>query len=188
MTSKAQEAQLMQGDVVGSYRLLTELGAGGMGSVWLAEHLRLGKKRYALKILLPECAANPDIRSRFEREAEAVGTLDHPNVVSASDFGYTDDGRPFLVMEALTGKSLRRLLDDQRGIPLDIEYAVNLMRQACAGVTHAHDHGIIHRDLKPANLFVAQDKSGRDPGQSFGLWRCEDLRDYERPWPEDFYW
>ncbi|MGC4066442.1 MAG: protein kinase [Polyangiaceae bacterium] len=156
--------EAMEQSVIGDYRLIHQLGEGGMGSVWLAEHVVLGK-RFAIKFLLAENANNPDLRARFEQEARAIGRLDHPNVVSATNFGFTSDGHPYLVMEALRGQSLRGLLDQalaRTGRPLDPSRAIALIRQACAGIAHAHEHGVIHRDLKPENLFVIQTIMGTD--------------------------
>src|SRR5512133_4077137 len=109
-----------------------------MGSVWLAEHVVL-PKRFAIKFLLRDYAGNTDVRARFEQEARTIGGLDHPNVVSAVNYGFTTEGQPYLVMEALTGKSLAELLEDslvQTGKPLPAARAIDLVRQACAGVAH----------------------------------------------------
>jgi serine/threonine-protein kinase len=156
--------EVMEQSVIGEYRLIHQLGEGGMGSVWLAEHVVLGK-RFAIKFLLAENANNPDLRARFEQEARTIGRLEHPNVVSATNFGFTPDGCPYLVMEALRGQSLRGLLDQvlaSTGRPLEPRRAIALIREACAGIAHAHENGVIHRDLKPDNLFVIQTITGRD--------------------------
>jgi serine/threonine-protein kinase len=156
--------EVIDQSVIGEYRLIHQLGEGGMGSVWLAEHVVLGK-RFAIKFLLAENADNPDLRARFEQEARTIGRLDHPNVVSATNFGFTPDGQPYLVMEALRGHSLRGLLDQALGAtgrPLDPARAIALIRDAGAGIAHAHEHGVIHRDLKPENLFAVRTVTGAE--------------------------
>lgn len=158
MTNGSSGGRLEPLSVIGDYRLVRCLGEGGMASVWLAEHQML-RKKFAVKLLLADNANDPEVRARFCREASVMGALDHPNVVSVSYGGVTSDGRLYLVMEALQGQSLRALLENvQRdtGQPLTAIRAVTLVRQACAGVAHAHEHGVIHRDLKPENLFVSQ--------------------------------
>jgi serine/threonine protein kinase len=135
-----------------------------MGSVWLAEHVVLGK-RFAIKLLHSEIANDVELRARFEQEARTIGRLDHPNIVSATNFGLTPNGQPYLVMEALRGQSVRALIEQIRfatGGPMPSTRAITLIRQACAGIAHAHENGIVHRDLKPENLFVTQSLTGAD--------------------------
>lgn len=178
MNTKGPDSRLQPSAVVGDYRLIRPLGEGGMGSVWLAEHVVL-PKRFAIKFLLRDYASDTDVRARFEQEARTIGGLDHPNVVSAVNYGFTTEGQPYLVMEALTGKSLGELLEDslkETGKPLPAARVIDLVRQACAGVAHAHAHGVIHRDLKPDNLFAARTSLGTEQVKvlDFGIAKIRD--------------
>jgi serine/threonine-protein kinase len=134
------------------YHLGERLGSGGMGDVYLAEH-RLLKRRCALKLIRPESAGDPKALARFEREVRAAARLSHPNVVEIYDYGLTQDGTFYYVMEYLRGLSLADLV--VRHGPLPAGRVIYLLRQASAGLAEAHAAGLIHRDLKPANLFAA---------------------------------
>jgi len=137
----------------GKYHLERLLGQGGMGAVYLATHL--GTERYvALKLIAPQFMRNEEFVERFKREARAAGRMQHPNAVTVTDFGATDDGYLYIVMELLEGRTLRDLV--AHDAPLDPARAVSLMLQACAAVGAAHEAGLIHRDLKPANIFIEQ--------------------------------
>jgi serine/threonine-protein kinase len=136
---------------LGQYRLLEKIGQGGMGAVYKARHLRLDRI-VALKVLPAERAHAPEDVARFEREMRAVGKLNHPNIVRATDAGEAD-GVPFLVMELVEGTDLQRLVQ-QRG-PLPLAEACELVRQAAMGLQHAHEHGLVHRDVKPSNLLLS---------------------------------
>ncbi|MBL8722389.1 MAG: serine/threonine protein kinase [Myxococcales bacterium] len=135
----------------GRYRVEKRLGEGAMGAVFLVEHIQL-RKRYALKVLLPESVASPEIIARFEREAIAAGNIDHPNVAKATDFGRLADGSFFLVLEYVGGQSLRTLLEKEGG--LEQRRAVGLARQVLAALHAAHSKGVIHRDIKPENVML----------------------------------
>jgi serine/threonine protein kinase len=132
------------------YELLTYLGDGGMGRVYKARQVRLDRV-VAVKIVRPDRFARPGAAERFEREARAVGRLDHPNIVRVFDANDAA-GVHFLVMEFLPGTDLSRMVDD-RG-PLPVTEACEYARQACLGLQHAHEKGLVHRDIKPANLMV----------------------------------
>lgn len=154
---------LVPGAHVGPYRLISALGAGGMGVVWTAEDSRLGR-RVALKFLPSEVTADSDALERFGREAHAASALNHPNICTIHDVGLATKGEPFIVMELLEGETLRSRL--QRGaIPVAqaIEWSAGIAR----GLQAAHAKGIVHRDLKPENLFVTAD--GRVKILDFGL-------------------
>jgi GAF domain-containing protein len=139
--------------IAGRYRLERLLGRGGMGAVYEAfdEHLR---RPVAVKILLPALFGDAEALRRFEREARISARLQHPNIVAVHDFGGTETGGAFLVMELLNGVSLRTSL--QRNGSLDPPTAARWFRQICAGVRAAHESRVIHRDLKPENLFIAR--------------------------------
>ena len=145
----------MIGEVVGSYKLLDRIGEGGMGAVYRAEHVVLGRA-VAVKVLLPELSRSPEALERFFIEARTLAGLHHPGIVAVQDFGHLPDGRAFLVMEILEGEPLsERLL---RVVRLPEGQAIALCRQAAGAVLAAHARGIVHRDLKPDNLFLVQDQ------------------------------
>lgn len=139
-----------QGLLLGNYLILNQIGAGGMGQVFLAEHKRMGR-RVALKTLPQSLANDPTIVSRFEREVLAAAKLSHPNIVTAHDADEAD-GIHFFVMEYIHGVDLSKLVN-QHG-PLSVNLALNLVLQTSQGLRYAHERGIIHRDIKPANLLV----------------------------------
>ncbi len=137
--------------LAGKYRLTRKLGQGGMGAVYEATHLRLGQ-RVAIKLVLPEVAARPELAYRFEHEARAAARLRGPHSARVFDVDTSPEGLPYLVMEYLEGHCLRDELK-RRG-PLPVDEAVRFVREACEGVDEAHRAGIVHRDIKPANLFL----------------------------------
>jgi eukaryotic-like serine/threonine-protein kinase len=137
----------------GKYRLEEPLGGGGMGTVYRATHLLI-ERPVAIKVLSQRFVGDQTAQERFRREARAAGRMHHPNAVTVNDFGTTEDGWLYIVMELLEGRTLRDLL--ARDAPLDPARAVSFMLQACAAVGAAHDANLIHRDLKPANIFIEQ--------------------------------
>lgn len=137
----------------GKYRLDERLGGGGMGTVYRATHLLIDRQ-VALKVLSQRFVGDQTAQQRFRREARAAGRMQHPNAVTVTDFGATEDGYLYIVMELLEGRTLRDLLAHEA--PLDPARAVSFMLQACAAVGAAHEAGLIHRDLKPANIFIEQ--------------------------------
>jgi serine/threonine-protein kinase len=137
----------------GKYRLDEKLGGGGMGTVYRATHMLI-ERPVAVKVLSQRFVGDETAQQRFRREARASGRVQHPNAVTVNDFGATDDGWLYIVMELLEGQTLRDLL--AREAPLDPARAVSFMLQACGAVSAAHDAGLIHRDLKPANIFIEQ--------------------------------
>jgi serine/threonine-protein kinase len=147
------------GTEVGPYAIARLVGKGGMGAVYEARHTRLAR-RFSIKFLLPELAARPEILRRFENEAVAAGSLEHPNLVAVTDLGRAADGAPYLVMEFLQGEDAARLL--QRAGPLPAPRAADIVLQACRGIAVVHAAGIVHRDLKPENLFVTKAGDGSD--------------------------
>jgi serine/threonine-protein kinase len=137
----------------GKYRLDERLGGGGMGTVYRATHLLIDRS-VAVKVLSQRFVGDETAQQRFRREARAAGRMQHPNAVMVNDFGATNDGYLYIVMELLEGLTLRDLL--AREGPLDPARAVSLMLQASSAVGAAHDAKLIHRDLKPANIFIEQ--------------------------------
>lgn len=137
----------------GKYRLDDRLGGGGMGTVYRATHLLI-ERPVAVKVLSQRFVGDETAQQRFRREARASGRVQHPNAVTVNDFGATEDGWLYIVMELLEGQTLRELL--AREAPFDPARAVSFMLQASAAVGAAHDAGLIHRDLKPANIFIEQ--------------------------------
>jgi serine/threonine protein kinase len=149
-----QRKRLMEGRAagffLGKYRLLDHLGTGGMSSVFLAEH-PLMRRRVAIKVLPKNRVNDSSYLARFHREARAVASLDHPNIVRAFDVDNDGDVH-YLVMEYIEGHDLKSVVD--RDGPLPYRTAADYMRQAADGLAHAHEAGLIHRDVKPANLLI----------------------------------
>jgi len=150
-SSMESDVSLPLPEALGPYQLLHQLGAGGMGTVWKAIHMHL-KRPVALKVLRTARHQSRDGRARFYREMEAVGRLDHPNLVRAHDAGIAND-RDFLVMELVDGVDCRSLIQ-QLG-PLSVSDACEIARQTAIGLQYTHDQGLIHRDIKPSNLMVS---------------------------------
>ncbi|MES1207051.1 MAG: protein kinase, partial [Pseudomonadota bacterium] len=137
------------------YRVIRKIGEGGMGTVYAAEHVEIGKG-VAIKILHPAYSTQQDLVERFRREARAASRIGHPNIVDVTDFGSTEDGCAYFVMEHLDGIDLADVLSHERR--LDATRACNIAIQICRALTAAHAAGVIHRDLKPENIFlVARD-------------------------------
>jgi serine/threonine-protein kinase len=142
--------------VLGSYRIINEIGRGGMGAVYLAEHPILGR-RAAVKVLLDEYSRNEDLLARFFNEARAAARLEHRAFVDVFDCG-TVDGNAFIIMEFIRGESLGARLD--RAGPLPVETALEVGRKIAEAMAVAHAHGIVHRDLKPDNLMLLPPGAG----------------------------
>jgi eukaryotic-like serine/threonine-protein kinase len=143
--------------VAGTYRVGARLGSGGMGDVFEAEHVRLGRT-VAVKFLRTDGLTEPRAARRFRQEAKRLAAVQSDNVVSVYDCGELEGGTPYLVMERLYGEDLRVLLRRNRTLP--IRRAVRLMIDTCHGLAAIHAAGLVHRDLKPSNLFVVPTRSG----------------------------
>ncbi|HET7541335.1 MAG TPA: serine/threonine-protein kinase [Polyangiaceae bacterium] len=139
------------------YRIDALVGEGGMGRVYSAEHV-LMRKRLAVKVLRRELTNVPEVVARFEREAMAAGNIEHPNVAGATDFGKLADGAVFLVLEFVSGRSLR---DEIARGPFAVDRALHIARQIASALSAAHAQGIVHRDLKPENVMLVE--KGGDP-------------------------
>ena len=135
------------------YRIEEKIGAGGMGAVYRVTQIRLGRS-VAIKILLPKLQSKQEMVQRFFREARLLSQLNHPNIVSIIDFGNTEKGLIFMVMEYLEGQSLASFVTEGRGLPQDV--ILGIMAQVCQGLAAAHQIPLVHRDLKPDNIFLSQ--------------------------------
>ncbi|HEX9102327.1 MAG TPA: serine/threonine-protein kinase, partial [Polyangia bacterium] len=145
------------GTTVGNYRLVDVLGTGGMGAVYLAEHVYIGT-RSAIKVLHEHIAADSDAVARLLQEARAAAAIGHGNIVTVSDFGETPDGSAYVVMEYVEGRPLDALIEE--AAPLPLFRAINIVNQIASGLGAAHDKGIVHRDLKPENVMLLE-RDGR---------------------------
>jgi serine/threonine-protein kinase len=145
---KAHEAER-----IGQYRLKEVLGFGGMGTVYLAEHILL-RRPCAVKLIRADQAGDPRTLIRFEREVQATATLTHWNTVEIFDYGHAEDGTFYYVMEYLPGMNLEDLVEQHDTMPP--ERAVHFLRQVCHALREAHSIGLIHRDIKPSNIFACE--------------------------------
>jgi eukaryotic-like serine/threonine-protein kinase len=139
--------------LAGRYEVLRRIGEGGMGAVYEAKHTLIGK-RVAVKVLLEKFHAQSDFVARLLQEARLASSIGHENIVDVTDFGTTDDGRSFVVMEFLDGESLAQLA--MREAPLPIERSLRIARQVASALGAAHAKGIFHRDVKPENIYLVQ--------------------------------
>jgi len=142
--------------IADTYRIIQQIGAGGMGSIFEAEHVRMGRK-FALKLLDPAFAENEEVFQRFKREAEIAGQLGHPNIVDVVDFDRTEEGIPYIVMEKLEGEDLADWIANRGAFTFQTAYPV--IAEVVDALEAAHAAGIVHRDLKPQNIFLC--KHGR---------------------------
>ena len=158
-----------RGFILGQYKILQQIGAGGMGVIFLGEHVGMGRK-VAIKVLPASRAADRESLERFYREARVVAALDHPNIVRAYDANKSANDVHFLVMEYIEGESLEERV--RRKGPLPPQEAASFISQAAAGLQHAHETGLVHRDIKPHNLLL--DKNGVIKVLDMGLARFFD--------------
>jgi serine/threonine-protein kinase len=147
--------ELTHARALGSYRLVERLSRGGMGEVWRAEHHLLARPA-AIKLIRPTASERQaeELRARFEREAQAIASLRSPHTIQLYDFGVTDEGSFYYVMELLDGFDLNTLVE--RFGPVPVDRALHLLSQVCHSLAEAHTRGLIHRDIKPANVFVCR--------------------------------
>jgi serine/threonine protein kinase len=137
---------------IGPYKLLEQIGEGGMGSVWMAEQNEPVRRQVALK-LIKASLSSKEVIARFEAERQALAMMDHPNIAKVLDAGNTDTGSPFFVMELIDGTPLNEYCDKQE---LSIRERLEIMADVCGAIQHAHQKGILHRDLKPSNVLVGE--------------------------------
>ncbi len=141
------------GQQIGNHRLLERIGVGGMGVIYKAEHINLSKT-YAVKFLHPQFASDEEVVERFRREAQVISSLDHPNIVRETDFGWLDGVGFYLVMEFLEGETLKEVI--KREGALEPERVLLIFEQLLDALEVAHDEGVVHRDLKPENLYLIE--------------------------------
>jgi serine/threonine protein kinase len=176
-TTIPPEKDPMIGKVVeGRYRIIEQLGEGGMGVVYTAEHVEI-EKRVALKVLRDDFSKRPEVVERFRQEARAASKIGHANIVDVTDFGQLEEGGVYFVMEYLEGIGLSELIEEK---PIEITRAIPIIRQIAHALMAAHEKGIIHRDLKPENIFLVEREEGRDYVKilDFGIAKISD-RDSE---------
>lgn len=152
MIADDEMQEVSQDGFVGPYRLIECLGEGGFGFVWRAEQVEPVRREVALKVL-KRGMDTAQVLSRFSLEQQALASMEHPHIAALLDAGATIDGRPYFVMELVRGSSVTAWCREKK---LPLEKRVELFKQVCAGVLHAHQKGIIHRDLKPTNILVAE--------------------------------
>ncbi len=157
-TSKAQPDDTRE-TVIGNFRLLEKLGAGGFGTVWLAEQSEPVQRQVALKMLNPGMDSR-EIIARFSQERQALAMMDHPGIAKIYDAGVTSQGRSYFVMELVRGVPVVDFCDQRN---LDIRQRLKLFIEVCLAIQHAHQKGIIHRDLKPSNILVCDSDAGPQP-------------------------
>lgn len=152
--------QLTPGTVIGDrYEITARIAAGGMGEVYKAKHVELGKA-IAVKVMRPELSEDPEFVARFKREAISTGGIGQINIVDISDFGRTDDGRFYFVMEFLDGVTLTKVIQSEGAMP--VERVLNIAVQVARALAAAHSLGVVHRDLKPENIMLLQKQNQRD--------------------------
>jgi eukaryotic-like serine/threonine-protein kinase len=151
-------------DIIGSiiadrYHVIRKLGEGGMGQVYLAEHVKMGRMS-AIKVMTPSLAHDADAVGRFNREAANASKITHPNIAAIYDFGETSDGLIYLAMEFVEGESLTKLCEALGALPAP--RAAEIARQTASALEAAHERGIVHRDLKPDNIMISRGRDGAD--------------------------
>lgn len=156
---KDEDGDTLVGSTVqGRYKIIGKLGEGGMGVVYIAEHIEIEKK-FALKVLRENFSKKPEVVERFRQEARSASRIGHPNIVDVTDFGQLNDGGVYFVMEYLQGKSLSDVIKKE---DLPLERVASIIRQIAKALKEAHAKGIVHRDLKPENIFLVKREENED--------------------------
>ncbi|HWP37604.1 MAG TPA: serine/threonine-protein kinase, partial [Gemmatimonadales bacterium] len=159
LRSAGGAADLIGSVVADRYHILKKLGEGGMGAVYLGEHVKMGRKS-AIKVMSQSMANDPDAIARFNREAANAARINHPNVCAIYDFGETKDGLIYLAMEFIEGEALTGMIEREGALPPN--RAAAILKQAADALQAAHDLGIVHRDLKPDNIMLTKGRDGSD--------------------------
>lgn len=169
MTHELQPGMIIRN----KYEILAKLGVGGMGVVYKVRHLTFNEL-YAVKIVNETISGDTNFLQRFQKEAVVTRKLRHPNAVRVDDFDYTDDGRPFIVMELVEGKNIGEVLQSEG--PLRIPRAIHIARQVAQALGMAHKLGIVHRDIKPGNILLTTDEQGQETAKvlDFGIAKLRD--------------
>src|SRR6476619_3903100 len=169
----------MIGRTLSHYRITEKLGEGGMGVVYLAEDIVLGRHVAIKTLTAARTADNQHFRTRFLREARAVSTLSHPHIATIYDYGEDENGEPYIVMELIKGRTLGDLMLKEK---LTIPRAIEIIKQVGEALSEAHHHGIIHRDIKPSNVAITE--RGNVKVLDFGLAKQIDLSAVQPSDPE----
>lgn len=178
-TDAVRVREVRIGDVLaGRYKIMEHLGRGGAGAVFVAIQEPLGR-RVALKVVRSDLqdSARAEFEARFLREAALAGRLSHPNVVTVHDFGTTEQGTQFVVMELLGGRTLKEAMSEG---PMDLREAARISIGVAAGLRHAHSQGLIHRDVKPSNIFLVRDDDGRERPMLLDFGLVKDVHDTQQ--------
>ena len=146
------------GDEIGPYKLLTQIGEGGFGTVWMAERRKPFVQRVALKIIKAGMDSK-SVLARFDQERQALAVMNHPNIAKVLDGGLTPSGRPYFAMEYVKGEPITNFCDNRK---LSLKERLQLFTQVCDAIQHAHTKGIIHRDLKPGNILVTSGQKSQE--------------------------
>ena len=168
----------VMGEQVGPYRLIKQIGKGGMGTIYLAEQKEPIRRRVALKIVKPEIA-NDSLLARFDVERNALALMNHPNIARVLDAGLDDGGHPYFVMELVSGLPITEYCDRHK---LGVRERARLMVTVCRAVQHAHQKGIVHRDIKPGNVLIMDSDGKPEPKIiDFGVAKAIEDRDLQTP-------
>ena len=162
---------IQTGSEIGNYKILSKIGSGGMGDVFLAEDTRLAR-RVAIKFLNQDLGKDAEKLSRFVQEAKTTSALTHPNILTVFEIG-DFNGKPFIATEFIDGDTLRDRLSKE---PLELGAALDITLQITAALAAAHEAGVIHRDIKPENIMIRKDGLLKGPG----LWSCKTRPDFDR--------
>jgi serine/threonine-protein kinase len=178
-SSAPRHDAIVGASLAGRYQVTRKIGEGGMGAVYEARHVKIGK-RVAIKVLLPKYQEKADVVARLLQEARLASSIGHEHIIDITDFGETDDARTFVVMEFLDGESLAQLLT--RDGPLPPQRAVAIVKQVAGALGAAHGKGIVHRDVKPENIFITR-RGDRDFVKvvDFGISKAMRLADPDAP-------
>src|SRR5687768_4563264 len=159
MADRTSEQRLLDPFEGTAYRTIQQLSSGDVSELFVVEHLQIGR-RFAAKVLKPHLCGVPQVVDRLRLEGQALARLNHPNVVSVEGFDTTRDGRPFLIMELLRGRTLSQELSE-RG-PLSMPKALAYAMQLLSALEAVHQIGVVHRDVSPGNVFIAEAHGGRN--------------------------